>query len=241
MHQHRFFAENPLRTGDALTLSPDESRHITKALRLGPGAAVTLFDGRGREATGVITEASPRAVQVAVRETKIVERGPRPALHLLVPWLNQPQRLDWLIEKITELGVQRVTAFRVEERTTLARVERWRRLAIAAAKQSGQAWLPTIDVTPDATPFQVTGVQTRILFSERAGVARLRAVLDNLSPVGSPLETLALALGPEEGFEASEEREAADGGWRLASLGPTRLRSETAALAAVIGVRVSLG
>jgi 16S rRNA (uracil1498-N3)-methyltransferase len=233
MHEHRFFAEGPLRPHSALALSPEESAHVAKVLRLGLGDEITLFDGGGTEATARIAECSADGLTVEIGQAHRAPPPPPPAVHTLVPWLGQPQRLDWLIEKLTEVRVERVSVCRTGRARPERRLERWRRLAIAAAKQSGQAWLPQIEVSSDGVLSQAVGDELKILLSEKRGVPPLRELLPS-----DPPATLAIAVGPEKGVSEEEEEEAFRRGWRLASLGDHRLRTETAALAALVGVRL---
>ncbi|MBN1477662.1 16S rRNA (uracil(1498)-N(3))-methyltransferase [Candidatus Sumerlaeota bacterium] len=231
MHEHRFFAESELPVGGEIALSPDEAHHVTRVLRLGVDQRVVLFNGEGLEAEGRITKATPSEVMVEIRRQWVTPMSPPPAIHLLVPWLKQPQRLDWLIEKAAEIGVTQIGVHGAPRGGEARRSERWRRLTIAAAKQSGQARLTRVSVIGEPLGAgTVAGL--RVLLSERAGAPPLRQALPP-----DPPELIALLVGPERGWSDGEIAEALRSGWVAASLGPSRLRSETAALAALAGVR----
>jgi 16S rRNA (uracil1498-N3)-methyltransferase len=232
MHEHRFFAESELSVGDEIALSPDEARHVTRVLRLGSGQRMVLFNGEGVEAEAQIAKTTHTEVMVEIRRRWVAATPPPPAIHLLVPWLKQPQRLDWLIEKAAEIGVTGIGVFGSPRGGETRRSDRWRRLTIAAAKQSGQAWLTRVDVIGEPLGAEPRA-NLRILLSEREGTPPLRGAVPS-----NPPERLALLIGPERGWSDDEIAEALRGGWVLASLGPSRLRSETAALAALAGVRV---
>jgi 16S rRNA (uracil1498-N3)-methyltransferase len=231
MHEHRFLCDGDLRAGVLIALPPGEAHHVVRVLRLRPGEEISLFDGEGTEAVGRIAAIRGGAVDVNILEARSRPR-PAPAIALWAPWLKEAPRVDWLVEKAGELGVARLTVYGTPRGTGAKREERWRRVAVAAAKQSGQAWLMAIRATEEPLLACDPGKGSAILLSEKAGVAPLRDALPPEAP-----DTILLAVGPEKGISPEVESAAASRGWRLASLGPMRLRAETAAIAAVAGVR----
>lgn len=222
----RFFCPDPPANGK-LALVGDEARHLAKARRIGPGAVVEVFNGKG---------ASFRAeVQALGRDrVDLVVLGPAPpgrsaAIPLtLATAVPKGERLDWLIEKATELGVARLVPL-LTARSVVdprgSKLDRLRRIVVEAAKQCGRDLLMEID-----RPTSWAGY----LRDERAGV-RLIAHPGGEPPascIGPELAMgAALAIGPEGGFTEEEVAGARELGWRVATLGGTLLRIETAALA----------
>ncbi len=205
----RFFVE---KIENPALLSPEESRHAVKALRLGPGDRVTVFDPR-ESWTGEI-----ESVEGRVR-VRLLERAPRAALREVVVAAAVPKgaRLDWMVEKLAELGVAEFAPVRFERSVAEcgeAKRRRLEKVALAAAKQSG-------------APVMRIGQERR--------AAELPADAILLAP-GAPEPLGAgsgtLVVGPEGGLTPGEEARFS----RRCSLGPTVLRIETAAVVAAARV-----
>jgi 16S rRNA (uracil1498-N3)-methyltransferase len=229
---HRFRApRDELRTG-RVRLRGAELRHLRDALRLGAGARVALFDGEGGTFLAEVVSIGRSAAELEVLGS--IEPGAESRLSLaLAVAIAKGGKLDWIVEKATELGASRILPFTSErtisERTDFGeRLRRWRRIAGAAAAQCGRAVCPEIrDVTSLA---EVLGGgaehDRRVLFWEEGG----------LPLAGGPSEEVRSALvviGPEGGFTHEEAGRAETAGFTLAALGPRILRAETAAVAAV--------
>jgi len=220
----------PGEAGAEVELLREEAHHVGRVLRLGPGERLSVFDGAGREWDAVILSSSP--ARVVVRLERERAEAVEAALEVrLFQGLCRPERMDWLVQKATEIGVAAIhpvaTARSEAARTADRRLERWRRIAIEAAKQSGRRRIP--DVAPcDDLPA-----------AERGGAP---ALLLNPGPASRPLGGLLrerppgevrIAAGPESGFSDEEIERWRASGWRLASLGPRTLRAETAGVVAV--------
>jgi 16S rRNA (uracil1498-N3)-methyltransferase len=229
---HRFRAPgDELRTG-RVRLRGAELRHLRDALRLGAGARVTLFDGEGGIFLAEVASIGRSAAELDVLGS-IESRAESQLSLALAVAIAKGAKLDWVVEKATELGASRLLPFTSErtiaERSDFAeRLRRWRRIASAAAAQCGRAVCPEIrDVT---TLAGVLGGgaehDRRVLFWEegRAPVAE--------APNGEVRSALVVT-GPEGGFTSDEAALAEAAGFTLASLGPRILRAETAAVAAV--------
>ncbi len=219
-----------LALGDA-ELSPVEARHAAGARRLRAGDAVTLFDGRGSEADARLVRVASGTIVVHVDAVRAMPPAAVCALTLAVSPPKQA-RQDDLIEKCTELGVRAVWPLRAERSVAEAaagRLERWRRVSIAAAKQSQQAWLPEIrEAATLAEVLTAAGAFERIVLADPSPDApALSAWLDQHPGVGS---ILAL-IGPEGGFTDAERSVAIAAGAAPCRLTPTILRVETAAIA----------
>lgn len=213
---------------DVAELSAAESRHACGSRRLSVGDEILLFDGKGAEATGVITEASKSALRARVGPLRQTARR-RPSLTIATAVPKGP-RQDMLIEKCTEFGVSRIWPI-VTERSVVSasehKLDKWRRTTIEAAKQSGQCWLPELCAA--------AGLD-RVL--EETGGSDLALVA---SPGGDPIAAMmtrwreaqcVLALvGPEGGWSPDEFDRMRGAGLSFVSLGPNVLRIETAAIA----------
>ncbi|MDM0121545.1 16S rRNA (uracil(1498)-N(3))-methyltransferase [Variovorax arabinosiphilus] len=230
----RFHCAVPLQAGLALALPPGAARHV-QVLRMQPGEALTLFDGRGGEYAAVVERMGRSEVTVNVGAHDPVEREAPQAVHLA---LGMPanDRMDWLVEKATELGVASIqplmTAHGVlrlaGERAEKKRAH-WEAIAIAACEQCGRNRVPQLhpvrayaDWLGDAHTDD--GVQ-RIVLSLVPGTQPLAAL-----PAAGAWQVLS---GPEGGLSADEEARALAQGFRPSRLGPRVLRAETAALAAL--------
>ena len=215
-----------------IVLSGERARRLGAVLRLRSGAALRVFDGRGREreATLVAQDASRQRATLALGAavTPLAEPRARVTLCCAFP---RGGRGDWLVEKATELGVAAFVALE-SDRAVLhpsdGRLERWRRIAIEAAEQCGRAVVPTFeDAPPNAALTMV---------ADPGATMTHRQALDRLSGV---VESIALYIGPEGGWSDAER--AAHELSSLVSLGPRTLRVETAALVALALTIEALG
>lgn len=234
----RFHCAVPLQAGLALALPPGAARHV-QVLRMQPGQALTLFDGRGGEYAAVVERMGRSEVTVNVGAHDPVEREAPQAVHLA---LGMPanDRMDWLVEKATELGATSVqplmTAHGVlrlaGERAEKKRAH-WEAIAIAACEQCGRNRVPLIHPVRAYADW----------LGDAQADDRMQRVVLSLAPGTQPLAELArtapgtaawrVLSGPEGGLSADEEAHALAQGFRPARLGPRVLRAETAALAAL--------
>lgn len=234
VNAHRFYVTEPLAEESVVTLPRDRSLQIAKVLRLRPGDEIVLFDGLGGEFPSRLTEVSPEKTVVSTGPRRAGRADPEPAVHL-APALLKADKFDWVVQKATELGVVAITPV-ITERTVISlaadragrRRERWQRIAIEAAEQSGRTRIPAVaDPIPFAKLLERTPGAPVILFWEGE---REQGLAPAMSGNGSPLLVL---VGPEGGFTPGEVQAAASAGARTVSLGPLILRSETAAIAGV--------
>jgi 16S rRNA (uracil1498-N3)-methyltransferase len=177
-----------------------------------------------------------------IRFNLIAELEADPALPVtLVVSVYKFDRMEWAIEKATELGVAviaPVIARRTEKHLAQAaekRAERWRRIAHEAAQQSRRSDVPLIHAPePLATRIRAASTSTRIVLAEQERTTTLRSALDEaIAQAQAEMPTLEIAIGPEGGWAPDEEALFDANGWRAASLGPRILRAETAAIAAL--------
>ena len=237
---HRFRVAAGDLVAQKLELRGKELRHLRDVLRLSAGSRVELFDGEGRAVIAVVD-----AIDRAAADLTIVSPSERatesPLAITLAIALPKGAKLDWVVEKATELGVSRVLPFTSErtipERASYAaKRERWRRIAAAAAAQSGRSRCPEIEeVASFAAVLEREGAHDRaVLFWEQAdGPLRVES---------SPgISRLLVVTGPEGGFSAREAEAAGGAGFEIASLGPRTLRAETAAVVAVALAQIAWG
>ncbi len=213
--------------GRSASLLGAQARHLARVLRAEPGMRADIVAGGGVWSAVIETVGEERVVFVL--ESELPTDAPLPLTLVLAVW--KFDRMEWAIEKLAELGVERIApviARRTEKhlaQAATARVERWRRIAGEAAKQSRRADVPVVD---DPLPLPVALKQpwsgTKILLAENERTVLLRDVLPTS-------DALALAVGPEGGWTPEEEQLFAGAGWLPASLGPRILRAETAAIA----------
>ena len=229
---HTFFA--PDLSGPTYTLPEDESKHAVRVLRLSAGSAVELLDGRGGRYTAAVAEANPKRCQLRITHHEAVL--PRPYFtHIAVAPTKNLDRMEWFVEKAVEIGVERITFLRCarSERREL-KLDRLEKIAVSALKQSGQAWLPQLDEMTDFAAFvaEVTPETTFIAHLEEGE----RTALTQVAAAGPGCCVL---IGPEGDFTPAEIGLARDRGIRPVTLGGSRLRTETAALAAVFTVHLA--
>ena len=206
-----------------------EAAHAFRVLRRRVGDHLDLVDGRGGWYTGKVKSISKRECLLEVVKTRQdVTRNY--GVQLLVAPTKNIDRFEWILEKATEIGVDSIHPFVSEhsERKTI-RPDRLERILEAAMKQSLRAWKPEL---AELAPFD------RALHAAAGAEAKFMAYLGDR---GSPLlhrvaparQRVAIAIGPEGGFTSSEADLAGDQGYRHVSLGPNRLRTETAAIVAL--------
>jgi 16S rRNA (uracil1498-N3)-methyltransferase len=230
----RFHCPLPLATGQSLELPAGAARHV-QVLRLQPGARITLFNGEGGEFEAIVERMGRSDVAVRVESHHAVEREAAREVHLAAA-MPANERMDWLVEKATELGVSSIQPL-VAERSVLrlsgdrARKKQahWQAIAVAACEQCGRNRVPTVHDVADLRSWlshSAAGAPKRLLLSLRAEALGLRE-----AAAGN--DAAVFLTGPEGGWSNAEEEAALAAGFRPVTLGPRVLRAETAALAAV--------
>jgi 16S rRNA (uracil1498-N3)-methyltransferase len=218
-------------------LTGAQAEHLARVLRAQPGMEADVVAG-GRVFHAEVAAVTPEEI----RFNLIAELEADPALPVtLVVSVYKFDRMEWAIEKATELGVAviaPVIARRTEKHLAQAaekRAERWRRIAHEAAQQSRRSDVPLIHAPePLATRIRAASTSTRIVLAEQERTTTLRSALDEaIAQAQAEMPTLEIAIGPEGGWAPDEEALFDANGWRAASLGPRILRAETAAIAAL--------
>jgi len=229
---HTFYA--PLLTSPSYTLPEDESKHAVRVLRLSVGDGVMLVDGRGGVFQADVTDANPKRCQLRI--THEAQVAPRPyQVHVAVAPTKNLDRMEWLVEKATEVGVDQISFLRCarSERREL-KLDRLEKIAVSALKQSGQAWLPQLHPLTDFAQLLATLDPPTTFIAHLADDERTE-----LAQVAGTASTCCILIGPEGDFTPEEISAARQRSIRPVALGTTRLRTETAALAAVHTVHVA--
>ena len=234
----RFYCPTPLATGLPLSLPAGAARHV-QVLRLQPGDVITLFNGEGGEFDATVTRMGRSDVEVEVGTHRTVEREATRAVHLLAG-ITANERMDWLVEKATELGVASITPL-VAERSVLKlkgeraekKLAHWQGVAVSAAEQCGRNRVPVIH------PAVTLAEWVKKAEAGERWVLSLSEGTRPLSQMHSPqaLTPVTVLSGPEGGLSPGEESAALTAGFAPITLGPRVLRAETAPLAvlAVLG------
>ncbi|QLF93924.1 16S rRNA (uracil(1498)-N(3))-methyltransferase [Pseudomonas sp. ABC1] len=228
MRLSRFFIDAPLTLGQH-ELPEEQAHYIGRVLRLQAGAAVQLFDGSGQEFLGTVLESGKKRVSVELNEAFAGQ--PESPLHIhLGQGLSRGERMDWAIQKATELGASEITPIvsercevRLNDERADKRLAHWRQVAISACEQCGRSVVPKINSPQPLAQWLTLAAELKLV----------------LHPVAEPLASharpasLAFLIGPEGGLSDSEVEQAHRNGFHSARLGPRVLRTETAPVVAL--------
>lgn len=237
---HRFYAPDLDPTRPIVMLPEDEAQHLTRVLRLAPGATVAVFDGCGREFAARVESVVRGRVSLQILEPR--EAAPEPAVAItLAQAVLKGDKMDDVVRDAVMLGaaeIQPVVSARAEASEAALRqarrVERWRRIAIASAKQCGRAVVPHVR--------EVVALGALLSGRSEADSAMKLALVEPSQPRGQSLETLetgrrpaaALVLvGPEGGWTPDELSQVEAGGFRLVTLGARTFRADAVPVAAL--------
>lgn len=210
-----------------LTLPESDSQHAVRVLRMQPGAELTVIDGRGFSYRCRLLDAHSRHASVVIEAKEAMPLCWRQQLTVAVSPTKHNDRMEWLVEKLTEIGVNRIVPLlsKRSERKEI-KVERLEKIAVAAMKQSLKAVLPVIEPMMPVRRFieQCTVEQRFIAHCDEGSPRQL------LSHLYRPFTDAAIMIGPEGDFAPDEVELALSSGWLPVTLGDNRLRTETAAL-----------
>jgi 16S rRNA (uracil1498-N3)-methyltransferase len=243
MRLTRVHVDGPLVKGEQQLLEGAAANHITRVLRLRSGDALTLFNGDGGEYSARVVEFRKDSVLVAVGELKQIDRE-SPLSVTLAQGVSRGERMDWIIQKVTELGASRIvpvfterSVVRLDAKQAERKVQHWRGIVIAACEQSGRNRVPDLGSPIDVFEFlgSVTPDSVRLLLSPSAD-----SRIEDLQDV-TPEAGITLLIGPEGGLTEVEQESAVRAGFRPVRLGPRVLRTETAAIAALTLIQHRFG
>jgi 16S rRNA (uracil1498-N3)-methyltransferase len=216
-----------------LTIDGDEFAHLTHVMRKGAGDSIRVVDGAGLVYDVTIIATDKRQAHCQINSTHNRLNEPAIEVTIGVALLKNASKFDFLVEKVTELGVNAVVPLLTEHTIPRhAKVERWQKLALAAMKQSQRCVLPTVHPPLSFQDFltRYSAAEHKLIFHEKSDL-----------PLGKSTEfsagsRIVLCVGPEGGFSEGEIDAVQKLGFQSVLLGQTRLRSETAAIAAVVRV-----
>jgi 16S rRNA (uracil1498-N3)-methyltransferase len=233
MRLTRIYSEGPLTSGAVVPLSSAGAYHVGRVLRMRPGAPLVVFDGSGMDFPSEIVDVDGDKVSVRVR-SQTPGTSESPLRITLIQGISRGERMDWTLQKATELGVIGVapvltarSVVRLDEKQAAKKQAHWRAIVIGACEQCGRSKVPTV-----ATP-----VQLRDHF---ANVRKdgMRLVLSPSAPaslagIASLPSKVDLLIGPEGGLDDDEISAAQKAGFMPVRLGPRVLRTETAGVVAL--------
>jgi 16S rRNA (uracil1498-N3)-methyltransferase len=241
----RFFLPARQIEGHRATITGAELNHLRRVLRLRSQDRVVVFDDAGCEHEGIIRSLSEDGGEIDIIRSYQVNNE-SPLKTTLALGLTKGEKMDWVVQKATELGVHTVVPFvssytipKLNERKVAQRSDRWQKIALSAAKQCGRVRIPEImavtafgDLVEPASRDKL-----RLLFWEKECDQGLSELKETRTSIGE----VVVMIGPEGGFSAQEAALALEQGFKAVRLGPRILRAETAAVAALSAVQLLWG
>jgi len=232
----RVYVPEATAPGQEPALPEEAARHLVKALRLTPGDAVTVFSGNGGEFTAELA-GSIKSPTVRLGEHHPTERE-SPLATVVWAGLSKGEKLDWVVQKATELGVTEIrpvhtarSVRRLDSAKAAKNRQRWHKIAAGACEQCGRNRLPVVAEVADLTSALTEPVSAGLVLDEAGAPA-----------AGPPGETpLHLLIGPEGGLTEEELATAEAAGFKRTALGPRTLRTETAAVTALAWAQTRWG
>ncbi len=234
----RIYTPQPLAVGTLSELEGSAANHVGRVLRMGPGQTLTLFNGEGAEFRATIHTIERRAVTVTIEEELNVDLESPLSIELGIG-ISRGDRMDWVLQKVTELGVARIAPLFTERTEVKLKGERadkkqqhWEQVIVSACEQCGRNRLPVL------TQPQRLEEWLRNCQAERKFVLHHR---DQPATGGEAPRSVALAIGPEGGLSEAEIAAAESAGFEALTLGPRVLRTETAPVAAMAIIQAIWG
>jgi 16S rRNA (uracil1498-N3)-methyltransferase len=208
-------------------LSPDESRHAVKVLRLVQGDPIEITNGKGKICEATLTASDSKKCSFKITASSQIPRRDF-SIHLAIAPTKNMDRMEWLVEKCVEMGIEKISFLhcKTSERKVIS-LERIGKIVVSAMKQSRQFWLPEINPMEPFPKFieTVHAGQKFIAHVDHGNPHHLQSIAKSKG------EYLIL-IGPEGDFSVDEIHAALKDGFQKVSLGPNRLRTETAGLSA---------
>ncbi len=231
----RFYVEDPDWVGDEIEIFGGEARHIQKVLRLKKGDEIVLFDGKGMEYWGTIESQSLNRITVNIGKTSTPRRE-SPIEVILGQGLLKGDKMDYVLQKTTEMGVSAVLPF-ISSRTvpnlggekSVRRWNRWKKIVLESAKQCGRTVPPKVEAIRDLDSILEWPVRdlVKLILWEKEEMS----LKERIGEIDKKSRTFLFLVGPEGGFCESEISAAKGNGFIPVGLGPRILRSETAGVA----------
>jgi 16S rRNA (uracil1498-N3)-methyltransferase len=257
MRLTRVYVEAALTPGSAVELPRETGSHLAKVLRARSGDELILFNGDGREFGGSIEEVRGSRVSAFVGSPRAIDRE-SPLAITLVQCVPRGDRMDFIVQKATELGVARIvpvlsqrSVVRLDAAQAQSKANHWRAVTVSACEQCGRNRLPIIETTQPLLNYlgnSVPGAGPRLVF-EPESAPQPHAAADQGAPAAAlnggwaklSVTDAHVAIGPEGGFTSDELEAFRVCGYSQGGLGPRVLRTETAAIAAVVWLQAHFG
>lgn len=240
MRLTRSHVEVPLRVGEEVILPDHVAAHLLRVLRLQTGDAFVLFNGDGHDYDARMTSVGKREARALILAARVVDNE-SPLRITLLQGIARGEKMDWILQKATELGVARIlpvgsdrSEVKLDAQRADKRLAHWRGIVVAACEQSGRAHVPAIEA-PQAlatAAMQCEGHGVLLDPFATASLATLRLTMRN---------TCSIAVGPEGGWSPRDREQLIAAGFQGARLGPRVLRTETAGIAAITALQVICG
>lgn len=238
----RFYSPPPLPVGGTFELPPDAAHHASRVLRLRVGDEVEIFDGLGNECHGLVAEFSGK--RVTVTEISSGGNNRESPLHMvLAQALSGSEKMDWVIQKATELGVKEIQPLATERsvaKLTAERVhkrlEHWQQIAISACEQCGRNMLPGLHA-----PIEIMEWLQQTKLAPAAKYILLPEGTASMHDQAKPKDKAVLLVGAEGGFSQAETAAALQCGFIPVRLGARVMRTETAAVAGLAALQTLWG
>lgn len=240
----RFYVPHPQIKDGIIRIEGREVKHIRRVLRLKPGDEIITFNGSGREYTGTIIEDGPTFVLIKIENLFFPEKD-SPFKMTLAQSLLKGEKMDYVVQKSTELGVSQIIPFfssrsvpLLEKSPKLKRHRRWERIAIEASKQCGRRVVPVVDPIQSYSDMlrKASPESIRLILWEREG-NKLNEILER----AVDKRNIFFVIGPEGGLSKEEIEEAKRSGFLTVNLGRRILRAETASLCLLSILQYELG
>jgi 16S rRNA (uracil1498-N3)-methyltransferase len=245
----RVYVEAALTPGSLVQLPPETASHLAKVLRARSGDELVLFNGDGREFTGAIESVRGSRVLASVGDSRPVDRE-SPLAITLVQCVPRGDRMDFIVQKATELGVARIvpvlsqrSVVRLDKSQAESKAVHWRAVAVSACEQCGRNRLPIIEAAQPLLNYlgeSSPGTGPRLVF-EPESAQHASGMAQSPDAAGIPIVAAEIAIGPEGGFASDELEAFRVAGFSQVGLGPRILRAETAAIAAVVWLLARFG
>ena len=240
MRTTRVFVDMPLKTGAILSLPEDAAIHLVRVLRLQEGDTCVLFNGDGNDYPASLLVANKRGVDAQVGAPRPVDNE-SPLRIALVQGIARGEKMDWILQKATELGVASVlpvqsdrSEVKLEAERAVKRLAHWRSVVVSACEQSGRARVPDVAVVQPLSGIAASLASPhRFLLDPEAG--------DTIATMQAIEGACVLAVGPEGGWSERDRATLHAAGFKGLRLGPRVLRTETAGIAAIAALQARFG
>ena len=241
MRTTRVFVDLPLREGARIALPEDAANHLVRVLRMQEGDACVLFNGDGRDVPATLRAANKRGVEAELGMPVAVDQE-SPLRIALVQGIARGEKMDWILQKATELGVASVypvhsdrSEVKLEGDRATKRLVHWRSVVVSGCEQSGRARVPDVAPAQSLQALLVGALPSarRFLLDPEAPYA--------IATVPAVEGDCVLAVGPEGGWSPRDRQALQSAGFEGLRLGPRILRTETAGIAAIAALQARFG